>query len=63
VAEFLSLVWRGENCPASAIVGSVAEPGTAPGTLQCGLKPGHPGPLHYDAVDRIWWSADGGNRG
>lgn len=27
--------------------------------LVCNLKPAHPGPLHYDHVDRTWWSADG----
>jgi hypothetical protein len=56
MAELLKLVLRGENCDAEKQVGSIP-PGKA-GLLICDLKPGHQGPLHYDKVDRIWWSAD-----
>lgn len=26
--------------------------------LICGLQDGHPGPLHHDGVDGIWWALD-----
>ena len=26
--------------------------------LRCDLPPKHPGPLHYDDYDQIWWSSD-----
>ena len=27
--------------------------------LTCDLSPDHPGELHFDEVDRIWWKRDG----
>jgi hypothetical protein len=56
MADFLKIVLRGENCQAMVTVGSVP-PGHL-GQLVCDLQPGHSGPLHYDKVDSIWWSAD-----
>jgi hypothetical protein len=28
------------------------------GYLRCDLAPDHPGPLHYDESDEIWWFSD-----
>jgi hypothetical protein len=50
----LSIVRRGEHCAAECAVNG----GDERAFLRCDLKPGHAGPLHYDATDRIWWSAD-----
>jgi hypothetical protein len=52
MAELLKLALRGEVCPAEAQVGADSV------GLVCDLNPGHPGPLHYDRIDRIWWFAD-----
>jgi hypothetical protein len=63
VAEaLLAIVRRGLRCQEWAQVGNTVgntDDSPTTGTLVCNLKPGHPGPLHYDATDRIWWRADG----
>ena len=58
MAELLKALYRGPRCTATARVGAVDD-GDQSGTLLCNLQPEHPGPLHYDAADRIWWSAGG----
>ena len=52
--ELLRTVSRGAHCIAVASVGG----GEGGGYLMCSLKPDHPGPLHYDDQDQIWWFAD-----
>jgi hypothetical protein len=55
VAEpLLSVVRRGLHCAAEHEVSG----GDERAYLRCDLKVPHPGPLHYDAYDKIWWSAD-----
>lgn len=51
--ELLKIVLRGLTCSTWKKVG-----GTGESWLRCDLKPDHPGPLHYDEDDRIWWFAD-----
>lgn len=41
---------RASRCPESVDVG-----GGTGAYLQCDLTEGHPGPLHYDRADGIWW--------
>lgn len=53
MADLLKIVRRGETCPAGVTV-----TGEADASLICDLEPDHPGPLHYDATDAIWWSTD-----
>jgi hypothetical protein len=55
MAELLKVMFRGITCDKRATVRGF---GDEAGYLQCDLTPGHPGPLHYDAGDRIWWAAD-----
>lgn len=54
----LSVVRRGSRCPAWQPVSS--PDGEQLTHLACNLKPDHPGPLHFDEADGIWWAADGG---
>jgi len=54
VAELLKIVRRhAGRCGASRAVG-----GGDGAYLQCDLADGHPGPLHYDDSDEIWWFSD-----
>lgn len=54
MAELLKIVRRHANrCGASRAVG-----GGDGAYLQCDLSDGHPGPLHYDDADEIWWYSD-----
>ncbi len=54
MAELLRIVERGERCAETARVTAADDDGL----LICDFKPDHPGPLHYDKVDKIWWSAN-----
>jgi hypothetical protein len=59
VAELLTLALRGERCTEEKDI--TVGGGNGHAILVCDLKPGHPGPLHYDHVDRVWWSVDKGD--
>jgi hypothetical protein len=54
MAELLRVVRRGPDC---GTVKAVSGPDEHGAYLRCDLAPGHPGPLHYDSADRIWWFA------
>lgn len=54
MAEFLRIKRRGERCPETATVTGAPEDSA----LVCDLNPDHPGPLHYDDTDQVWWAAD-----
>jgi hypothetical protein len=53
VAELLKIVRRGPRCGVRRNVS-----GGDGGYLRCDLAPDHPGPLHYDESDEIWWFSD-----
>jgi hypothetical protein len=52
----LGIVKRGERCAETAAVREAADADESVGVLVCSLGPNHPGPLHYDAIDGIWWA-------
>ena len=52
----LALGSGSNRCPADKDITGSGGDGHA--VLVCDLKQDHPGPLHYDRVDRVWWSAD-----
>ena len=54
----LSVVRRGPRCDQWQLVTS--SDGEQSAHVACNLKPGHPGPLHYDEADGIWWAVDSG---
>jgi hypothetical protein len=53
MGDLLKVKMRGAHCDASAVV-SGSDMGAV--YLLCNLAIGHPGPLHYDAIDEIWWA-------
>lgn len=55
MAELLRIVRRGPDCGA---VKPVSGPNEHGAYLRCDLGPDHPGPMHYDSADLIWWFAD-----
>jgi hypothetical protein len=54
MVELLKIVRRGVRCVAYRGIGG----GDGNGYLRCDLASGHPGPLHYDESDEIWWFSD-----
>ena len=54
MAEILKIVRRGPRCTTWRNISG----GEGGGYLQCDLTDGHPGPLHYDESDEIWWFSD-----
>ncbi len=53
MAELLRTMARGPVCTAWHPMN-----GDQTVFLRCDLRENHPGPLHYDAADQIWWHAD-----
>ena len=52
MAELLKTTNRAAGrCEAEAPISDLA-------SLLCDLTRDHPGPLHYDRTDGIWWAAD-----
>lgn len=57
MAELIRLALRGEHCTEEADVTVGGGEGHA--VLICDLQAQHPGPLHYDMQERVWWAKDG----